>query len=202
MRYAGKITNWKDDRGFGFITPVGEAKQVFLHISSFVYHRRRPVGAEVVSFEIGLDSKGREQAQNVLFAGERLPRPPAPASAQIDALCIFAIMFLLFVVGTFLFGRIPAMVPAIYAIASIIAILVYASDKSAAEEGRWRTEESTLNFIALVGGWPGALIAQRLLRHKTKKQSFQITFWIVVVLNLFVFYLLLTKSAGFRFLSL
>lgn len=34
MRHQGKITTWKDDKGFGFITPNGGGEPVFLHVSS------------------------------------------------------------------------------------------------------------------------------------------------------------------------
>ncbi|MBU1980413.1 MAG: DUF1294 domain-containing protein, partial [Gammaproteobacteria bacterium] len=57
------------------------------------------------------------------------------------------------------------------------------SIKGAARNDQWRTPESTLHLFALVGGWPGALAAQRLLRHKSKKQPFQMMFWTTVVLN-------------------
>lgn len=67
---------------------------------------------------------------------------------------------------------------------SLVTFLVYFKDKSAAKNGRWRTPEATLHLLALVGGWPGALIAQRTFRHKTKKTSFQVVFWITVVFNI------------------
>lgn len=70
-----------------------------------------------------------------------------------------------------------------YASVSAIAFLVYAIDKSAARRGTWRTPERTLHLLALAGGWPGALLAQRQLRHKTAKLPFRITFWATVVLN-------------------
>lgn len=43
--------------------------------------------------------------------------------------------------------------------------------------------ETALHVFSLIGGWPGALVAQRVLRHKTKKRSFQIEFWVTVILN-------------------
>jgi uncharacterized membrane protein YsdA (DUF1294 family) len=70
---------------------------------------------------------------------------------------------------------------------SVLAFIVYALDKSAAVSGRWRTPESTMHLISLAGGWPGALIAQQLLRHKTSKQSFVYAFWFAVLINVSVF---------------
>ncbi len=49
---------------------------------------------------------------------------------------------------------------------------------------RWRTNEQTLHLCSLFGGWPGALIAQRLFHHKSKKLSFQTLFWLIVVVHL------------------
>jgi uncharacterized membrane protein YsdA (DUF1294 family) len=72
---------------------------------------------------------------------------------------------------------------AAYGLLSVVAFLIYGEDKSAAEQGRWRTPESTLHVLALVGGWPGALVAQRFFRHKTTKQPFRIVFWITVLAN-------------------
>ena len=66
---------------------------------------------------------------------------------------------------------------------SVIAYAVYAADKRAAVARRQRTPESTLLLIGLLGGWPGAVIAQRRLRHKTRKTSFLVRFWFTVVLN-------------------
>ena len=71
----------------------------------------------------------------------------------------------------------------VYVVASVITFLAYAQDKSAAQHNRWRTKESTLHSLALVGGWPGALLAQKLLRHKSSKASFQRVFWVTVLVN-------------------
>lgn len=71
-----------------------------------------------------------------------------------------------------------------YATASVITFFVYAIDKSAAKQRAWRTPERTLHLLALAGGWPGALLAQQFLRHKTSKARFKVTFWATVVLNL------------------
>jgi len=68
-------------------------------------------------------------------------------------------------------------------IVSVITMGGYAWDKSAAVKNRWRTPESTLHFLALLGGWPGAMIAQHLFRHKTQKQPFRFLFWLTIAIN-------------------
>jgi uncharacterized membrane protein YsdA (DUF1294 family) len=72
----------------------------------------------------------------------------------------------------------------IYIALSLVTFLVYASDKSAARKGEQRTRESTLHLLALACGWPGALLAQHLLRHKSRKLAFRGIFWLTVIANL------------------
>lgn len=72
---------------------------------------------------------------------------------------------------------------AAYAVLSGTAFLMYRADKSAAVQGRRRTPESTLHTIDLLGGWPGALIARRVYRHKTKAQPFVTVYWLTVLMN-------------------
>ncbi|AZP13512.1 DUF1294 domain-containing protein [Undibacterium parvum] len=79
-----------------------------------------------------------------------------------------------------------------YLLLSLLCLVVYAIDKAAAKAGRWRTPENTLHLLALSGGWPGALLAQQWLRHKSSKLAFRIVFWITVVLNIALFLLFTT----------
>ncbi len=69
---------------------------------------------------------------------------------------------------------------------SLFTWLAYRSDKRRAEAGQWRISEAALHFGELAGGWPGALLAQRQFRHKTAKLSFQVVFWLIVLLHQFV----------------
>ncbi|MBD1577128.1 DUF1294 domain-containing protein [Vibrio sp. S11_S32] len=68
-------------------------------------------------------------------------------------------------------------------IMSLVTFIVYWKDKRAARKDLWRTPEKTLHILAFAGGWPGALIAQKVFRHKTRKLSFQIIFLLMVTLN-------------------
>ncbi len=68
------------------------------------------------------------------------------------------------------------------ALASLVTFALYAWDKRRATRGEWRTPEKILHLCALLGGWPGAFFAQRFLRHKNAKTSFQIVFRLIVVI--------------------
>lgn len=183
MRYQGKITDWKDDKGFGFLTPNGDGTRVFVHIKSFSNRRRRPVGNELVTYELTSDARGRPQAVNIAFVDDRPSSPARSAPGPGVGALIFAAVFLAFVVGAVAAGKLHYIVLIAYFVASCVAYLAYVFDKAASLNGRRRTPESTLHFFSIVGGWPGAMLAQRTLRHKTQKQSFQVTYWVTVVLN-------------------
>lgn len=84
---------------------------------------------------------------------------------------------------------------AAYAVLSAITFVVYAIDKSAARRRGPRTSERTLHLLSLAGGWAGALLAQRWLRHKSAKASFRRVFWATVAVNVLGFAML---SASLR----
>jgi uncharacterized membrane protein YsdA (DUF1294 family) len=71
-----------------------------------------------------------------------------------------------------------------YVAASFIAFLVYAADKSAARRNSRRTPERALHLLALAGGWPGGILAQRMLRHKLRKPMFHLVLWSSALLHL------------------
>ncbi|MCF5934935.1 DUF1294 domain-containing protein, partial [Xanthomonas perforans] len=85
-------------------------------------------------------------------------------------------------------------VPLWYAAASLVTLLIYAMDKSAAQRNQWRIPESSLHLLALIGGWPGALLAQEIYRHKCSKAAFQLRFWLTVALNVSALVLAVTET--------
>jgi uncharacterized membrane protein YsdA (DUF1294 family)/cold shock CspA family protein len=181
MRYQGKITRWNDDKGFGFIIPNGSGEDVFVHISSFVKGQRRPTGEEIVTYELATDERKRVLATNVAFVGTRVSS--LGGSSGTTNAAVVALLFFAFVGASVFFGQLPVEVLIFYLVVSCLAFASYGFDKSAAKNDRWRTRESTLHMLGLLGGWPGALVAQRLFRHKSRKLSFQLMFWAVVILN-------------------
>ncbi|MBL7252176.1 DUF1294 domain-containing protein [Alcanivorax marinus] len=74
---------------------------------------------------------------------------------------------------------------------SALGFSLYGLDKRASTRGGWRTSEARLHLVELLGGWPGALLAQRVFRHKTRKTSFQLMFYAAVAANLIVLWWLL-----------
>ena len=84
-------------------------------------------------------------------------------------------------------GFLPALLGAVYFLMSALSYFMYRSDKIAARSDAQRTPETSLHLVDLLGGWPGALIAQQQCRHKTAKRSFQIVFWATFVANLVAF---------------
>ncbi len=70
-----------------------------------------------------------------------------------------------------------------FTLVSLATYLVYAGDKRRARDGGRRTPEAALHFLELAGGWPAAFVAQRRLRHKTAKPSFQAAFWGIVLIH-------------------
>jgi uncharacterized membrane protein YsdA (DUF1294 family)/cold shock CspA family protein len=185
MRNKGSIAKWNDERGFGFIAPIQGGSSVFVHISSFPRGDRRPSANEAVIYTLAFDSQGRPQAKDVRFivgSNSASLMRPIPRSG-IAVPMAFAISFLAALAALAMVGRLEISWLALYYVASIITYGVYAHDKTAAQNGGRRTPELTLHLMSLVGGWPGALIAQVRLRHKTRKLSFLIGYWFTVIVN-------------------
>jgi len=181
MSATGRIEKWNDDRGFGFIAPTGGGRDVFVHVSALSSADRRPVEGDSVRYELGHDGRGRPQARDVTFIRAR--KSDAHRQFPLDARTGVVAVFLIMLVAAWLAGGFAASVLLIYAVASAVAFGMYAMDKKAAREDRWRIAESSMHLVALVGGWPGALLAQRIFRHKTRKRGFQVMFKTTVLVN-------------------
>jgi len=188
MRHEGRIAKWNDERGFGFIFPSQGGDSVFVHISSFPRSDRRPSVNEAVSYTLAFDSHGRPQANDVRFILAQRSASPMRQMRQIPRAGVavpiaFAMSFLVALAALAAVGRLEMSWLALYYGASIITYGAYARDKTAAQNERRRIPESKLQLMSLIGGWPGALIAQALLRHKTRKPSFLIGYWLTVIVN-------------------
>lgn len=224
---SGRLKSWNDAKGFGFIQPEQGGAAIFVHISAMRGEQRPQLGEQVL-FVASQDQNGRLRAEHMRLPGLCLDRPairrkpqvakikpsaPAPIIkrrnsqtpalgiqylgsklllfAGLSVLPLFASVQLLLAHGfIWPLGAYPAV--------SLVSFFQYWSDKNSAQKGRWRTPENTLQITALLGGWPGALIAQQVFRHKTRKLEFQLPFWLIVLAHQ-VFWLdwLLLKGRNF-----
>jgi len=200
MRTKGKLTNWNDEKGFGFVTPRSGGNQVFIHITAFSNRKRRPELDELVTYTLSADKHGRPCAVNATLPGDRLPKKTKRKHASLSP--VGAALFLAIVGISVLTAKIPAFIFALYMVASILTFIMYAVDKSSAQKGSRRTQESTLHLLSMAGGWPGALVAQQKLHHKSRKQSFRIVFWFTVLLNCGAFVWLFTPTGATALQSL
>ena len=182
MRYVGRIAEWNDERGYGFVTPNGGGDRAFVHIKAFEKRGRRPVDDDLISYEPETDNRRRLNAMHIRYVAARTNT--AAHSRVWFPRKVVGVLALATLGGAAYLGRIPPIVVMIYVAMSLIAFFAYGLDKSAARTKRWRTQESTLHFFEFLGGWPGALIAQGSFRHKTRKLAYQITFWLIVAINL------------------
>ncbi|MBD2608028.1 cold shock and DUF1294 domain-containing protein [Scytonema hofmannii FACHB-248] len=195
--HKGKLTTWKDDKGFGFIRSSDGSQDVFLHITALKETNHRPQVDDVICYQLTVDKDGRIHACNASIEGvvsKPMPiisykaieketlKPKAKSSLILEVLLLSLLPGLgamNFALTTF--NPIPLI---LYPVMSFLTFTLYADDKSRAKQGRWRVSERTLHLCEFMGGWLGAFIAQRRLRHKSRKVSYQIVFWVIVAIHI------------------
>ncbi|MEA5536078.1 cold shock and DUF1294 domain-containing protein [Crocosphaera sp. XPORK-15E] len=185
----GKLIKWKDERGFGFIQPTDESLEVFLHISELKDSTRRPQVGDIICYYT-VTENGKTRACNAFILGARIKKNSSSTSNNISKYP-FPILELLLLsslplIGSIHFTWITANpIPLIlYPLMSFLTFALYANDKSRAKRGDWRISEQMLHLCELAGGWLGGFVAQRKLRHKNIKRSYQVVFWIIVTLHI------------------
>ena len=203
MRHQGRISEWNDERGFGFITPLNESGRLFAHISEFPRELRRPEALDLVTFQTGQDEHGRPRAVSIQYLAPTASRShtrlggSASRPARAPAWFLIGALIVVLTLATLLIDPFTVAYLAGYVTMSVATYVAYGMDKAAAQRGAFRTEESALHLLSLLGGWPGALIAQQRFHHKTRKKSFRIIFWATVVLNLVMLVFVFLTNASF-----
>ena len=191
MRRRGTVSDWHDERGYGFVAPDGGGRRAFVHVSALPRGRRLAVG-DVVEYIDGSDELGRPRALEVAIV--RATRPTRIARPGLTRAVVVSSLFLGLVTALALGGAVVVAVLPAYGLLSLAAFWLYASDKRAARSGSWRVAETTLHLVDLMGGWPGGLVARHAMRHKTRKQPFRSIFWGTVATHCAVLVWLVTAK--------
>ncbi|WP_413043731.1 DUF1294 domain-containing protein [Pseudomonas sp. YJ42] len=207
MELRGQLKSWDDQKGFGFIRPDNGGNEVFAHIS-VMRGARRPVQGDRVRYGTDRDREGRLRASHIRLDTLSLDDPAirqkplarrspkarhedhGPRARRVGALrqhfslkvSALVLLCLLPTLGSVRLVQQGVHWPLVaYALASLLVFGLYLHDKRSAMRGNRRTPEAHLHLVELLGGWPGALLAQQVLRHKTRKLSFQLAFWLIVM---------------------
>ncbi|MBB1268702.1 cold shock and DUF1294 domain-containing protein [Shewanella sp. SR44-3] len=184
MRVKGKLLRWDDDKGFGFIRPNLTGPEVFLHINSLRNASRRPKEGDVITYALVADKQGRATASNATLTGDKLKGKQGAKRSNRRLPYAVMVSFTLSLLALKLSNYISLLLLLAYLGLSLFTFLIYALDKIAARKNRWRTPESSLHLLSLIGGWPGAILAQQWLRHKSIKQPFRGIFWLTIIINI------------------
>jgi uncharacterized membrane protein YsdA (DUF1294 family)/cold shock CspA family protein len=176
---------WNADRGFGFVQRP-DGSDLFLHIRAFPRGAADPTVGHQVTYQVETQSDGKLRAAQARAADQEYVPPVRPTSPILGAAAILAFTAIYLLVELN-WGPVPLWVLFVYLGVSVITFASYAIDKSAARLRQRRVAETSLILLGMFGGWPGAILAQQLLRHKTAKLSFRAVFWVSVLINVFVF---------------
>ena len=197
-RHKGQLRVWKDDRGFGFIKPEDGGQEVFLHITAFKDVNRRPQVGDVINYELAVGKQGKVCASNALIEESKSQSAPnysfnafaerttSQTLTKSSSLGLEVLLLsLLPLVGAINFALTTSNpIPLVlYPAMSLLTFTLYADDKSRAKNGKWRVPEKTLHLCELTGGYLGGFVAQRTLRHKSSKGSYQAVFWVIVIVH-------------------
>ncbi|WP_444944936.1 DUF1294 domain-containing protein [Microbulbifer sp. ZKSA006] len=172
----GKIKEYNSSKGFGFIEG-SNGKDIFVHTTDCKFRLSSSLVGEEVEYTTSKDSKKRTCAVGVKLTNKKESRSPFTSNTML------ALGFGSLLGYSVYKNEYPIEMICLIGVLSFISILVYGRDKAAALKGRWRVSENTLHILSLLGGWPGAIFAQALFKHKTSKQPFRTIFWLTVILN-------------------
>ena len=140
----GKIDQWNDDKGFGFIKPDNGSEKIFFHISSVKTNSRRPKIGDIVLFDSIRDKQQRLKAKSVVIEGATKAVNPnskskigtiePPKKNYIDYMLIIVCALSLIAAG-FAFFQLRALEKSLlYGIPAVISLIVLNRQKKPREK--------------------------------------------------------------------
>lgn len=196
MRDQGRLVEWFDDKGYGFIQPEDGSKgRVFLHIKDFIRPGPRPIIGCALEYLVQLDGQGRYKAKQVIYLKASQTqktkqqahiRSKAANKTVMQPMQIAIVIYILVVAGLTVAGVLNSMLLLLISVMNAITYWMYAQDKESAQAGNRRVPENTLHILSVLGGWPAAWLAQQKLRHKTQKQPFRKIYFCTIVFNILI----------------
>ncbi|MCY7366656.1 MAG: cold shock and DUF1294 domain-containing protein [Chamaesiphon sp.] len=187
---SGRLTKWNDEGGFGFIQPIDKGQTVYLHISEIKDSTRRPQLDDTIYYYMITEEDGKLRADNAFILGARrkttsLSRSLTDRETSPFPIQIIVLLSILPLVGSIHFFAVTRNpLPFIlYPVMSVLTYALYANDKSRAKRGNWRIPEKSLHLCEFAGRWLGGFVAQRRLDHKSTKKSYQLEFWMIVIIH-------------------
>ena len=207
MRDQGRLVEWFDDKGYGFIQPNDASKdRVFLHIKDFARQGPRPIVGCALEYTVLLDGEGRFRAQQVMYlkASQTQKILPKPKNVKVQQqklkpMQIACVAYILALAVFTLLGLLSGMVLLFISIINALTYWLYAQDKEAALLGNRRVPEQTLHILSFLGGWPTAWLAQEKMRHKTQKQPFRKIYFCTIALNILLILWLISPLNVIKF---
>jgi uncharacterized membrane protein YsdA (DUF1294 family)/cold shock CspA family protein len=207
MRDQGRLVEWFDDKGYGFIQPNDASKdRVFLHIKDFARQGPRPIVGCALEYTVLLDGEGRFRAQQVMYlkASQTQKILPKPKNVNVQQqklkpMQIACVGYILALAVFTLLGLLSGMVLLFISIINALTYWLYAQDKEAALLGNRRVPEQTLHVLSFLGGWPTAWLAQEKMRHKTQKQPFRKIYFCTIALNILLILWLISPLNVIKF---
>ncbi|OTG74519.1 cold-shock protein [Acinetobacter sp. ANC 4169] len=207
MRDQGRLVEWFDDKGYGFIQPNDASKdRVFLHIKDFMRQGPRPIVGCALEYTVLLDGDGRYRAQQVTYLKasqtQKLtskPKKSNQSAQKLKPMQIACVGYILALVVFTMAGLLSGMVLLFISVINAITYWMYAQDKEAALQGSRRVPEQSLHLLSFLGGWPTAWLAQEKLRHKTQKQPFRKIYFCTIALNILLILWLISPFNVLKF---
>ena len=210
MRDQGRLVEWFDDKGYGFIQPNDGLKdRVFLHIKDFAQKGPRPIVGCALEYVVQLDAQGRFKAKQVTYlkAAQTVQAKPSQLNqhklntqsrSTLQPMQIICIVYIVALAILTISGLLNSMVLLFISIINAMTYWCYSQDKEAAQLNQRRVPENTLHVLAFLGGWPAAWLAQQRLRHKTQKQPFRRIYFCTIFFNILLILWLISPLNVFR----